>query len=115
VRYRNATTITMLKTSIRMMDIRTAQPTPKKGDRFYDTPEWRARMARIVKERGRRCQCPTCETPRGPWRKIVGDHIVELQDGGAPLDPGNIMLMCMPCHGRKTADARARRQAQKHR
>jgi 5-methylcytosine-specific restriction enzyme A len=37
--------------------------------------------------------------------RIFGDHIIELKDGGAPLDPSNIMLLCPTCHARKTAKA----------
>jgi 5-methylcytosine-specific restriction enzyme A len=39
------------------------------------------------------------------------DHIVELKDGGAPLDRSNLWLLCGSCHSLKTAGERARRTA----
>jgi 5-methylcytosine-specific restriction protein A len=44
---------------------------------------------------------------------VYGDHIIELQDGGALLDPANVMLRCAPCHGRKTAAERDKRMAKR--
>lgn len=67
-------------------------------------------MDRIIKTRGRICEDPHCDTPHGPWRIIVGDHVVEIADGGARLDPANILLRCQACHNRKTAKGRATRQ-----
>jgi len=29
--------------------------------------------------------------------RVFGDHMVELQDGGAPLDKTNVMLRCGSC------------------
>jgi hypothetical protein len=40
---------------------------------------------------------------------LEADHIVELKDGGAPLDPANVLLLCRPCHARKTNQARDER------
>jgi 5-methylcytosine-specific restriction protein A len=82
----------------------------KKADPFYLSPEWKALMRHIIKVRGRRCedQRHDVAAPREGVR-LYGDHIVEVQDGGAKLDPSNVMLRCGPCHGRKTAEARAAR------
>ena len=44
-------------------------------------------------------------------RMSLGDHIRELQDGGALLDPRNIMLRCGSCHTTKTIAERAKRMA----
>lgn len=64
-------------------------------------------MATIIAERGRRCEaCGRSGT------RIFGDHIIELRDGGAPLDPSNIRCLCGSCHTRKTVAARADRLAQ---
>jgi hypothetical protein len=72
--------------------------------------EWRTFIARIIKARGRVCQHPQCRTPnRGAGQRIFGDHIHELKDGGALLDSSNVMLMCSPCHGIKTANERGKR------
>ena len=85
-------------------------PPAKAPDPFYLSPEWRALMAEIIAERGRRCEDPVCERTAPPSR-VFGDHIVELADGGAPLDKRNVMLRCGACHTRKTAAARAARTA----
>ena len=82
----------------------------KKADPFYLSPEWKALMRHLIKVRGRRCEDPRHDPikPREGIR-VYGDHIVEIADGGARLDPNNVMLRCGPCHGVKTAEARAAR------
>jgi 5-methylcytosine-specific restriction enzyme A len=37
--------------------------------------------------------------------RLVADHIIQIDDGGAPLDLTNGMTLCMACHNRKTAPA----------
>lgn len=83
---------------------------PKEAKPFYLSLEWKTLMRQIIKVRGRRCEDPEHEIakPRQDVR-LYGDHIVEIEDGGAKLDPSNVMLRCAPCHGRKTAAARAAR------
>ncbi|RDS78547.1 HNH endonuclease [Alteriqipengyuania lutimaris] len=76
---------------------------PKRAERFYQSPEWRGLMRKIKTERGAFCE--RC----GAGGRIIGDHIVERKDGGAELDPANVMLMCWPCHNAKTARVRAER------
>jgi 5-methylcytosine-specific restriction endonuclease McrA len=78
-------------------------PPPKLADRFYASPEWRALVARLKRERGPFCQ--RC----GSSHRVIGDHVIELKDGGAPLDPSNVELLCQAHHNAKTAAARARR------
>jgi 5-methylcytosine-specific restriction protein A len=82
----------------------------KKAEPFYLSPEWKALMRELIRVRGRRCQDAEHDPllPRDGVR-IYGDHVVELSDGGAKLDPRNILLRCAPCHGRKTAEARIAR------
>lgn len=77
---------------------------PKVALPFYRTPEWTALVASLIKRRGRKC-----EDCGASGCRIYADHVVELKDGGAPLDPANIRLLCAPCHGKKTAKERARR------
>ncbi|MBL4757496.1 MAG: HNH endonuclease, partial [Rhizobiales bacterium] len=58
----------------------------------------------IKSERGNRCEkCPQA------GGRIIGDHIIEIKDGGAPLDRSNVMLLCIPCHNKKTAKAKKNR------
>ena len=75
----------------------------KRADEFYASPEWKALLREIKAERG--AWCVRC----GSGRRIVGDHIREIKDGGARLDPANVQLLCHACHQRKTAEARAAR------
>lgn len=101
--------IPTLRPYVQTLDTRTAIQELKKADPFYQSPEWRKLLARVIAKRGRKCEDQACETPRGPWRIIMGDHIIERRDDGAELDEANILLRCQPCHNRKTAAARADR------
>jgi 5-methylcytosine-specific restriction endonuclease McrA len=80
------------------------QPEKKKADRFYDSPEWRSLMKALIAQRGRRC-----EECGKTGSRVYGDHIHELQDGGAPLDPLNVLIRCASCHSSKTLTTRAMR------
>jgi len=86
------------------------RPAAKRVDPFYNSPEWRSLIAAIKRVRGSVCEDPEhkSEHPRSGVR-LYGDHIHERKDGGAPLDPRNVMLRCPPCHQRKTAAERAKR------
>lgn len=78
-------------------------PMAKVADTLYTSPEWRALMREIKAVRGNYCQ--DC----GAGGRIIGDHVDEVKDGGAVLDPANVRLRCMTCHNRKTAAARRAR------
>jgi 5-methylcytosine-specific restriction protein A len=93
---------------------RRLQPTSKikTVDPFYVSPQWRALVNHIRRERGWRCEDPKCATPYGPWKQIYCDHVVELSDGGAPLEVCNVLQRCGLCHGRKTAEAKVARAAE---
>lgn len=91
-----------LGSRIRTLSPRVATP-GKRADAFYLSREWRALVRRIKAERG-----PYCERC-GSRHRVAGDHVVEIKDGGAALDPGNVELLCQGCHNGKTARARARR------
>lgn len=87
-----------------VVDARIAALPAKRADSFYLSRPWRDLLARIIAQRGRACeQCGRTGC------RIFGDHIHELRDGGAPLDPSNIRLLCGSCHSGKTARARADR------
>lgn len=95
---------------LRAMPARLAAPpprvasAPKVADDLYGSREWRALVAQIKRERGAFCQ--RC----GSGGRLIGDHVVELRDGGAPLDPDNVELLCAArCHPAKTAAARRKR------
>jgi len=78
----------------------------KRADPFYLSKEWKALIAKLIRQRGRRCE-DTEHDPSKPRDgvRIFGDHVQEIKDGGALLDPVNIMLRCSFCHARKTASA----------
>ncbi|WP_207479552.1 HNH endonuclease [Arenibaculum pallidiluteum] len=88
----------------------TAKPSPKRAEAFYLSPDWRTLVARLITQRGRRCE----ECGKAGCR-IFGDHVHELKDGGAPLDSSNVKLLCGACHSAKTARVRAERMATHHR
>jgi 5-methylcytosine-specific restriction endonuclease McrA len=80
------------------------KPPPKTAAPFYLSPAWRSLVARLIFERGPRCQ----QCGRTGCR-LFGDHVRELKDQGEPLDPGNVRLLCGSCHSTKTAKARSDR------
>lgn len=90
---------------MRQLNTHRVAPAPKVVTPFYRSPEWRALMASIIAERGRRCE----DCGRTGCR-IFGDHVIELSDGGAALDRRNVRLRCGSCHTAKTAAARAARR-----
>jgi 5-methylcytosine-specific restriction endonuclease McrA len=94
---------------VALADTRLVRMPPKLADKFYLTPEWRALMRRLIEERGRRCEKCGRSSAGGQRLRIFGDHIHELKDGGAPLDPQNISLLCGSCHTAKTAAERTKR------
>jgi hypothetical protein len=52
----------------------------------------------------------TCQKCGAHDVRLIADHIIEIDDGGASLDVSNGMTLCISCHNRKTAQAaRARR------
>lgn len=85
---------------------RRVPPLPKVADRFYLSKEWRSLVAQIRRERG--AWCERCGAG-GSGVRIIGDHVVEIRDGGAKLEAANIELLCAGCHAVKTAQAKARR------
>ncbi len=103
--------LAMLRTRTMVLDTRSAKPAAKTTNPFYLSPEWRALVAEIIRERGARCEDPACRFPGRTGIRVFGDHIVELADGGAPLDKTNVMLRCGSCHTHKTNAERARRMA----
>lgn len=77
---------------------------------FYGTARWQEFR------RWYRKSHPLCEICLKHGQYVVGhlvDHIIELSDGGAELDPENCQTLCNTCHGKKTAAEREKRGGQK--
>ena len=103
--------LTMLAPRLRSIDNRVAVPPAKEADPHYLTPEHRAWRREVIRRAGGCCQGRGCGRS---GVRLFADHVVELNDGGAPLDPANGQALCGACHTRKTAAARAVRQAERH-
>lgn len=97
---------------IKVSRSQTVKIAPKRADDFYHSPEWKAARAKALKRAKWRCEVvengQRCER-RHPAFRMTVDHIVERRDGGADLDPSNLMCVCDPHHGAKTAAERAKR------
>jgi 5-methylcytosine-specific restriction enzyme A len=80
--------------------IKTPDTAGGRNARHYQSSEHQ-RWALAVKRRdGFTCQnCGAIDV------RLVADHIIEIDDGGAHLDVNNGMTLCVPCHNRKTAQA----------
>jgi hypothetical protein len=89
-------------------DARRVKPPPKQVDGHYTTPEHRAWAREVVRRAGGQCQWPGC-TKALPQHRMVADHIVEVKDGGALLDPVNGQCLCVQHNTLKGVKARARR------
>jgi 5-methylcytosine-specific restriction protein A len=69
----------------------------------YRSRQWQRLSARVLMEE--------------PWCRVCGerseqaDHIVAMNDGGAPLDRANVQGLCRRCHARKTGLDLRRRNA----
>jgi 5-methylcytosine-specific restriction enzyme A len=106
-------TIRAHPTRIATRDSRTVALAPKRADPVYLTPEHRIWRREVIRLSGGRCQAIVCNTPdRGRGQRLFADHVEELRDGGARLDPGNGVALCGACHTRKTVAARAVRLRQ---
>lgn len=106
----------MLTGRVATIDVRRAKPPPKKADPFYLSREWRALVGSLIADRfGSRaaahCEDPACAVAHLRGIRLIADHVHERTDGGASLDPANILFRCYPCHARKTAAAAASRAA----
>lgn len=100
--------ITMLKPKLRAMDTRVVMLPPKETDPYYGTADHKRWAADVKRRAGSMCQDLEHQGDRLADRGIA-DHVNERHDGGADLDPANGMWRCWSCHGRKTAEERAKR------
>ena len=99
-----------LQPRVGLANLRTAALPPKIAEPFYSSPAWIALRDRVRHEAGGRCQVPGCGRIE---RRMIVDHIVELKDGGGPLDRSNVWLTCRSHHNLKTIAERAKRTARR--
>ncbi len=99
-----------LRPRVPVASLQTAALPPKVADPFYSSRAWIELRDRVRREAGGRCQASGCGRIE---RRMFVDHIVELKDGGAPLDRQNVWLLCASHHAAKTADERDRRTARR--
>lgn len=69
--------------------------------RFYSSWAWKGLRYRILKERGRRCEC--CNATAEDGVRIVVDHIQPLRKfWHLRLDPKNCQVLCDDCNRGKS-------------
>lgn len=98
----------VLRPRVATLSLQAAALPPKVADPFYSSAAWIALRDRVRCEARGRCQVQGC-TRRG----AIVDHIVELKDGGAPLERTNVWLLCASHHSLKTVSERSRRTARR--
>jgi hypothetical protein len=88
------------------------RPQLKRADALYLTYAYEVWRKAVVFRAGHRCQAMDggrrC-SKAAPQHRMFADHIVELQDGGAPFDPANGQCLCGAHHTAKTVMVRALR------
>jgi 5-methylcytosine-specific restriction enzyme A len=93
-------------------DLRAVRPPPRQPEPHYNTAAHAAWAREVIRRAGARCEAidhgMRC-TKAAPFDRLFADHVVELRDGGAPLDPQNGRCLCGAHHTRKTNEARAKR------
>src|SRR5262245_59312025 len=75
---------------VRPVDTRTVRPSPPQPEPHYDTAAHAAWAREIIQRAGARCEAVDryglrC-TKVAPLDRMFADHVIELRDGGAPLD-----------------------------
>jgi 5-methylcytosine-specific restriction enzyme A len=103
-------TLRAFPAKVRTINTSKLRQTPKQKASSYYDPAWIALRARIVEQRSSVCQDVDHDPARPRRGRVIADHVIELKDGGALLDPRNVLLRCPICHGRKTMAERAARR-----
>lgn len=105
--------VSMVKPRLGTAKTRRIATPPKVAQSFYSTPEYQAWREAVIARAGRQCEalidgkrCWKAE----PHNRMFADHIVEIKDGGARLDPSNGRCLCGAHHSAKTAEVRGARR-----
>ena len=78
------------------------------GRPVYKTRKWRELSEKLRREQP---YCTLCGGKPEGGQGLLVDHIHELRDGGNPYDRSNLMVVCYPCHARKTENMKKIRQS----
>lgn len=100
---------------IKMLSGRSVSGNPDKNGSYghqtnqhYLTSEHKAWRRFILARANRQCEVGGCGITN---RVMYADHIIELRDGGAPLDTRNGQCLCAQHHSLKTIREREKRLA----
>jgi len=89
---------------------------PKTADAELQTPEHRKWRQIVCSRANWRCQWELADGSRCPKRapehRMIADHIIERQDGGALYDPANGACLCVEHNTIKGIQARKARAAE---
>jgi hypothetical protein len=96
----------MLRPMLKPADTRAAHIPEKTADPWYLTPEHRAWREQVIARAGGVCQRSGCGRKE---QRMFANHIVEIKDGGARLDPANGECLCGRHHSLVTIAERRRR------
>lgn len=80
---------------------------PKVADAFYSSREWRALVA--ARKLDRDWFAAVARAKKDGSARVILDHVCEIRDGGASLDPANTQWLTHAEHQAKTARERAKR------
>lgn len=109
--------IPTLAPRVAVLDARRVKPPAKTAAPIYHTPDYERWKQVVIGRAGGRCQAMLDDGSRclkaRPHNRMFADHVVELEDHGAPFDPANGQCLCGSHHTRKTAQARAARLARR--
>ncbi len=78
----------------------------RKNNKFYNSTAWRKVRANFVKSNP---VCVDCLAIGRVTPVDVVDHIEEINDGGATLDPANLQSLCHAHHNKKSSAHRVGR------
>jgi 5-methylcytosine-specific restriction endonuclease McrA len=71
---------------------------------LYASTKWRKYRQAILMRRGG--QCEACGTVPMFDRELHIDHIRPIAEGGEVYNEANLQILCIQCHGKKTAGER---------
>lgn len=98
---------------LKTFDTRTVKPPPKTADAELLTPEHKAWRIAVCRRAGWRCEWVDggvrCARSAAHGDRMIADHVIEREDGGALYDLANGQCLCTAHNTRKGLQARAAR------